>query len=175
MTQSQERHPGEALLAAIAAALLREDAPTRAITNRVYRMPDEATVPPETTMPFYGLVLGDSTVQEESADSDEEEFRVTVFGFTDLEGPEAVSAEKGLPPYAPGTRAGVLDLVQAAKQVLRWRPLAGWQAPKRLGETATEAVAVQDEVDGKAVITWAFVRRGVKFTYRKATQFNPET
>ena len=166
-----EAHPVEGLADEIAEALRAADSPAREYAHRVYALEDLSLLPEEAQAPFYGVRIAASSPLVETADHIRQAWTVEVWAFQDLRAPTMGGAQTGLKPGSPAARAGVLRLVWAAFRTLRGRGFGAWGILKYAGETETQAVIVGGEGE-KRLAGW--VRRGLRFVYKHACDFEPE-
>ena len=166
------RHPVSLLVEALVAALLADDAPTKALCgSRVYLLPDDTVLPEEALPPFYGLVVRDGRVPIESADDQEWVWPIEIGAYQVLEAPTLAARVTGLAPFSPGSRAGLLDLVWAANRTIRGRGLGAKYGRFRLvGESATGVVISGDSSEASVL-----VRRALKFEFEVGVAFTPLT
>jgi len=168
-----ERHPVALLVESLVAALLDDAAPTKALCGqRVYVLADDAVLPEEAAAPFYGIVLRDGRVTQESADDQEWLWPIEIGAYQVLEAPTLGAKVTGLPPFAPGARAGLPDLVWAVVRTIRGRGLGKkWGRFRTVGETATTVLVPAEEAKSAS----ALVRRAVKFEFEVGVSFTPIT
>ena len=167
---TQQSHPLSGLADEIAEALRAPDAPAREYAHRVYVLEDLSLLPEEAQAPFYGVRIAGSAATDEQADRIAQGYGVEVWAFQDLRAPVLGGAQTGLAPKAPAARVGVLDLAWAAFRTLRGRGFGEWGLLRFAGETETQAVVSEG---GERLVGW--VRRGIRFTYKHACDFDPET
>jgi len=160
-----ERHPVCGLVDALAAALLDDEAPSRRYTTRIYHVEDENLVPAESLPPFYGIVVLGSEVTDEQVDRIARRYEVRIVAYQQLAAPEPGGRQTGLVPRDTPARAGVLDLLWAAHQVVRGRGFGSWGYVRSLGETATQAITAPD-----GAVT-GLVRRSLRLQYAHADTF----
>jgi hypothetical protein len=165
------RHPVALLVDALVAALQDDAAPTKGFSPRVYILPDDTVLPEEALPPFYGIIVRDGKVDQESSDDQEWVWPIEIGAYQVLEAPTLAARVTGLAPFAPGARAGLLDLVWAANRTIRGRGLGKKYGRFRLvGETATGVVISGDGNEASVL-----VRRALKFEFDVGVSFTPLT
>jgi hypothetical protein len=156
-----ERHPVALLIDALVAALLADDAPTRAFSRTVFVLDDRNLVPEEAPVPFFGIFVGVGVQSVRTPDDQSWTWPIDVAAYQVLEAPAPGGRQTGLAPHAPAARAGLLDLAWAVNRTLRGRGLGSkWGTLEVLGDGPSEAVLPVDQESASAL-----VRRAVKLEF----------
>jgi len=153
-----EHHPAWDLLVAMKAALIDEDAPAAEITRQVAILEVEDWIPPDLVPPFFALVLAGGQVKNETPDSHDRDYTVKLLAVQSIPAAGQDGRVLGVPPYAPGARVGILDLLWAGVRTIRGRGYGtwGWLQSGQETETRTIVDLAGEKVQGFVVRSHAF-------------------
>jgi hypothetical protein len=153
-----EHHPAWDLLVKVREALLAEGSPAADVTRQVVILESEDWIPPEIPTPFYALVLAGGQVKNETPDSHDRQYTLKILAVQSIPRAGDAVGLLGVPPYAPGARVGLLDLLWAGVRTIRGRGFGswGWLTSGAESETRTAVDFAGEKTVGFTIRSHAF-------------------